>query len=76
MTIGPVSTHCVPVSQKSPFLEIKVIPSAEQKRLFKAAADAAKPFPLSLNKWLILAGMEKAERDGVVVPPPKRKGGR
>lgn len=53
-----------------PFLEIKVKPSAEQKEMFKAAADAAKPFKLSLGKWLLLAGLEKLERDGV----PKKKG--
>lgn len=56
------------------FLEIKVKPTAEQKRQFKAAAAAAKPFPLSLGKWLLLAGIEKVERDGV--PTEGKKKGR
>jgi hypothetical protein len=57
-----------------PFLEIKVKPTAEQKRQFKAAADGSKPFPLSLGKWLLLAGIEKLERDGV--PAEVKKKGR
>jgi len=53
-----------------PFLEIKVKPTVEQKAMFKAAAEASRPFPLSLGKWLLLAGLEKLERDGI---PAKRK---
>jgi hypothetical protein len=55
-----------------PFLEIKVKPTAEQKKMFKDAAEASKPFPLSLGKWLLLAGIEKAERDGAA----KKRGGK
>ena len=70
LDIYPQITHPMPVSD--PFLEIKVKPTAEQKAVFKAAAEASKPFPLSLGKWLLLAGIEKAERDGAV----KKKGGK
>jgi hypothetical protein len=55
-----------------PFLEIKVKPTAEQKRAIKAAADAAKPFKMSLGKWVLLAALEKLERDG----QEKKRGGK
>jgi uncharacterized protein (DUF1778 family) len=61
------------VAQK-PKTEIKVRPSPEEKRLFELAAEKAKR---SVSVWMTLAGLEKAERDGIAMPPAeKRKGGR
>jgi uncharacterized protein (DUF1778 family) len=44
-------------------IAIRVRPTADQKELFQRAA-AATPAGLSLNQWMILAALEKAERDG------------
>lgn len=55
-----------------PTPEIKLRPNAEEKALFEKAAKESKR---SLNQWFIVAGLEKAARDGVTLEPaPKRKG--
>jgi hypothetical protein len=49
----------------------------EEKELFELAASRARR---SLNAWLVIAGLEKAARDGVALPAPapkaKKGGGR
>lgn len=72
LTACPFLTHPVPVP-KAPFLEIKLRPTVEQKRLFEAASEAFKP-PLSLNQWLLLAGETLARSQGVELPETKKRG--
>ena len=57
-----------------PDIELKVRVSAEQKRQIEAAAGACKPFPLSLGKWVLLAVLEKLERDGFAVKEKGKRG--
>jgi len=63
--MGNVLPHPEPVAE---FLEIKVKPNADQKKLIETAANAVKPFPLSMGKWMLLAALEKLERDGFTDP--------
>jgi uncharacterized protein (DUF1778 family) len=51
---------------------MKVRPSAEEKALFERAAEKGRR---SLNQWVIVACLEKAERDGVTVEEKRGKGG-
>jgi hypothetical protein len=69
-----VLTHYVPVP-RAPFLEIKVRPTAEQKELFKKAAEAFRP-RLSINQWLLAAGEDMAERQGFALQKKEKKGGK
>lgn len=56
-----------------PKAEMKVYVTDEQKALFELAAKRAKPLPVSATTWMVMAGLEKAERDGVTLE--KKKGG-
>lgn len=49
--------------------EIKVRPSESEKALFERAAEADKR---SLNQWVIVACLEKAERAGLGLDEPKK----
>jgi hypothetical protein len=59
--------HIRSMPKKQIFREIKVRPTAAEKVAFEEAAAKAKPRAMSVNQWLIVAGLEKAERDGRVV---------
>jgi uncharacterized protein (DUF1778 family) len=58
------------VPRKAEKAETKLRMSPEEKERFERAAEASKR---SLNQWLIVAGVEKADRDGV---PLSEKRGR
>lgn len=51
--------------------DIKVTPEVHEKRAFIKAAALARQ---SLTQWMIQAGIERAERQGVAVEKPKRGG--
>jgi uncharacterized protein (DUF1778 family) len=42
--------------------EVKVRPTSQEKELFELAAEKSRR---SLSQWMIVAALEKAERDGV-----------
>jgi hypothetical protein len=71
---GPPWGYLGTVPSKRP--EIKVRPTEEEKALFEKAAAAARH---SVSTWLTVAGLEKADRDGVKLPKRTEgngKGGR
>lgn len=63
----------MPRKAMTSWTEIRVRPSPEEKALFELAAERNKR---SLNQWVIVACIEKAERDGVTFEEKRGKGGR
>ena len=62
MTISPKWGYLGVMARKATDIpDIKVRPTAPEKRLFLKASEAAR---MSLNQWMIQAALEKIERDG------------